>query len=60
MVRWQKVRDPASAWLGNLLTRRPVNVATVALANKNARIAWALMIRDETFQAGYAPKARAA
>jgi transposase len=60
VVRWQKVRDPASAWLGNLLTRRPVNVATVALANKNARIAWALMIRDETFQAGYVPKARAA
>jgi hypothetical protein len=60
VVRWQKVRDPASAWLGHLLTRRPVNVATVALANKNARIAWALMIRDETFQAGYVAKARAA
>jgi hypothetical protein len=27
---------------------------------KNARIAWALMIRNETFQAGYLPKARGA
>jgi transposase len=60
VVRWQKIRDPASTWLSNLLTRRPVNVATVALANKNARIAWALMIRNETFQAGYVPKARGA
>jgi hypothetical protein len=46
--------------LGDLLLRRPVNVATVALANKNARIAWALMVRNDTFQARIAPRARAA
>jgi transposase len=60
VVRWQKRSDPASRWLGELLARRPVNVATVALANKNARIAWALMVRNETFRAGFRPRARAA
>lgn len=59
VVRWQK-RYAKSVWLGDLLVRRPVNVATVALANKNARIAWALMRRNETYQAGFAHRARAA
>jgi hypothetical protein len=27
-----------------------VNVATVALANKNARILWAMMMRGESFR----------
>ena len=34
-----------------LLERRPVRLATVALANKMARIAWALMTREEVYQA---------
>jgi transposase len=59
VARWQQSHYPASTWLGRLLTRRPVNVATVALANKNARIAWALMVRNETFQAGYIPRVHA-
>jgi transposase len=60
VVRWQKRGVTAPTWLSDLLLRRPVNVATVALANKNARIAWALMVRNETFQARIAPRARAA
>jgi hypothetical protein len=35
-----------STWLHKLIRRRNVNVAAVALANKNARIAWALLARD--------------
>ncbi len=31
-------------------SRRPYNVAAVALANKNARVAWALLARGETYQ----------
>jgi len=46
-TRW---RDRASPWFQELLGRRPVNVAVTALANKNARIAWALLNRDETFR----------
>ena len=40
------------AWLAGLLARRPVNVAAVALANKLARIVWAVVIRGETYGAG--------
>jgi len=47
---------PANNWLNKLLDRRNKNVATVALANKNARIVWALLTRDEQrFRADYAP-----
>ena len=39
------------AWLRSVLERRPVRLVTVALANKMARIAWALMTREEVYQA---------
>lgn len=38
-----KKADPRSLWLQNLCARRNKNIAAVALANKNARIAWALL-----------------
>lgn len=38
--------DPLSQWLMRLTSRRHMNVATVALANKTARMAWS-MIRNE-------------
>ena len=46
--QWNSV---AGAWLRGLLERRPVRPATVALANKMARIAWALMTRNEVYRA---------
>jgi len=39
------------AWTRGLLLRRPVRLVTVALANKIARIAWALMTRSEVYHA---------
>jgi transposase len=39
----------------DLLARKPVRVATVAMANKMARIAWAIMTRGETYQARHMP-----
>ena len=47
------------AWLRNILERRPARLATVALANKMARIAWAVMTRNEVYrpQGGVAAKA---
>jgi error-prone DNA polymerase len=39
------------AWLRGLLERHPVRPATVALANKMARIAWAVMARNEVYRA---------
>ena len=38
------------AWLRNILERRPVRLVTVALANKMARVAWALMTRKEVYR----------
>jgi transposase len=34
-------------WLGRLMARRPRMVVAVALANKMARIIWAMMTREE-------------
>jgi transposase len=48
------------SWLGSLLRRRHVNIAAVALANKNARTIWALMAHDREFQADYQPRLAAA
>lgn len=42
-------QDPRSRWLGKLRERRHPNVAAVALANKNARIAWALLSGNEPY-----------
>ena len=38
-------------WTRKVLERRPVRLVTVALANKIARIAWALMTRKEVYRA---------
>lgn len=43
-------QDPRSRWLGNLRQRRHPNVAAVALANKNARIVWAMLARDKFYE----------
>lgn len=45
---------PLGAWLRGLLTRVHRNVAVVALANKLARIAWAVLRRQTTFAPGHA------
>jgi transposase len=47
-----KTVDPR---LADLLARKPVRVATVAMANKTARIVWAVMARGETYRAGHRP-----
>jgi transposase len=39
------------SWIGGLLARRPFNVVVAAVANKLARIAWALLSRGEDYRA---------
>jgi transposase len=48
-------RNPARAdgWLARVANRRNPNIAAVALANKNARIVWALLAHGRDYQAGY-------
>jgi transposase len=43
--------DARSRWLQALIARRGFNRAVVGLANKTARIAWALLSRQETYKA---------
>ncbi len=50
-LRWLSKRaDPVAVWTGRLLQRRPGRLVTVALANKLARIAWAIMTTGELFR----------
>lgn len=39
-----------NAWMRGLLARKPARLVTVALANKTARIVWALMTRAESYR----------
>ncbi|NYT79821.1 IS110 family transposase [Alcaligenaceae bacterium] len=43
-----------NSWFNRILARRHKNVVTVALANRNARIVWALPAHDREFRADYA------
>lgn len=46
--------DRATTWLGKLVSRRHHNVAAVAMANKNARLAWALLTSGKAFDPEHA------
>lgn len=48
LLQIRKIGDGQS-WADRLLMRRPVNVVATAVANKHARIAWALMVGDGNY-----------
>ena len=51
VIRHAKRRGTTSLpWLAKLITSKPTKVAAVALANKMARIAWALLRQGGTYQ----------
>jgi transposase len=50
----------ACSWINAVVLRRNKNVAAVALANKNARIVWALLAHDRRYETGYRRPAQAA
>lgn len=51
MVQQARRHPDKHPWLIALLARRPAKVAIVALANKMARVAWAVLVRGETYRA---------
>lgn len=51
VLRWRRAKPGAEAdWAGRLMTRRPTNVVLVAMANKTARIAWALLRHQRDYR----------
>ncbi len=51
VLRWSRHRKgQRSLWQASLLERRPTNVVLVAMANKTARVVWAMLSRGETFR----------
>lgn len=52
VVRWASRKGPpAGSWLAGMLARKPPMLVRVALANKMARVIWALMAKGGTYRA---------
>lgn len=52
VVRRARTADSAASnWVRGLLERKPTRLVTVAMANKTARIVWAVLARGEVYQA---------
>jgi len=51
VIRYAKIHGTGHRpWLTGLLARRPTKIAAIALANKLARMAWAMMARNERYR----------
>lgn len=53
IVRAKQKPGYAETWLGRLLERRHKNIAACALANHNARVAWALLAHDRRYETAH-------
>jgi len=49
----ERKASTGDGWVGRLVGRRNPNIAAVALANKNARIVWALLAHDRHYDADF-------
>jgi transposase len=51
LIRRAKYKPEAvDPWLADLLSRKPARLVTVALANKAARVVWAIMVRGGVYR----------
>jgi transposase len=55
VLRFARERAPTAGWTSGLLAKRPALVVAVALANKMARIAWAILTRGGVYRTGAVP-----
>ena len=50
-LRWARQHPDTHPWVGGLLRRKPPKLVAVAMANKAARVAWAVMTSGEVYRA---------
>lgn len=50
VLRYARAKAPGSTWVQSLLERKPARLVSVALANKMARTAWALLAHKEDYR----------
>lgn len=51
VIRWARRKETfIESWIGKLIARKPLKLAAVALANKMARIIWAVLTRQEVYR----------
>jgi transposase len=53
IAQCERKPNQSDHWLKQLLARRNKNIAAVALAAKNARIAWALLAHERGYQSDH-------
>ena len=51
VLRYTRANSTRNPWVARLLERKPARLVTVALANKTARVAWAMLTRNEHYMA---------
>jgi transposase len=51
VLRCTRADGARNPWVAGLLERKPVRLVSVALANKTARVAWAVLARGQTYVA---------
>jgi transposase len=51
VIRWASRRGaPEGSWLSRMLARKPLMLVAMALANKMARTAWAMLVKQENYR----------
>ncbi len=51
VITARRKADPGDDWLGRMLTKKPVKVVAIALANRMARAVWAMVRTGEAWRA---------
>jgi transposase len=49
VIRMARQGNPSKVWAARMLERKPARLVSVALANKTARIAWAVLARNQSY-----------
>jgi transposase len=51
VIRYARKKSASNLWVAGMLELKPARLVSVALANKTARVAWAVLARETTYMA---------